>query len=71
MLGQVVYQDPSSSEITDDDVLGLVDEIAGSELGTEVREEPYVLWNDFANMFREGIRKPSIGNNRKPSKRAE
>mmetsp|Transcript_6601 Transcript_6601/g.6727 ORF Transcript_6601/g.6727 Transcript_6601/m.6727 type:complete len:219 (-) Transcript_6601:498-1154(-) len=56
VLGQVMFQDGSSNNVTDEDIIGLVDEIACSDKGLEDRTEPYILWNDFANLFRDGMR---------------
>jgi hypothetical protein len=51
-----MFQDGSSNNVTDEDIIGLVDEIACSDKGLEDRTEPYILWNDFANLFRDGMR---------------
>jgi hypothetical protein len=52
VLGQVVYQDPNSTAVSGEDVLGLVDEITCSPKGTENPKEPYISWLDFANLFK-------------------
>ena len=51
VLGHVVYQDPTSTAVSSDDVLGLVDEITCSPKGTENPKEPYISWLDFATLF--------------------
>lgn len=52
IMGQVMYQDNTSTLISDSDVLGLVDEVACSAKGTENPKDPYITWVDFANLFK-------------------
>jgi hypothetical protein len=52
VLGQVMFQDPTSAAVTDEDVLGLVNEIACSAKGTSDKKNPYITWTDFANLFK-------------------
>ena len=52
VLGQVMFQDPTSTAVTDEDVLSLVNEIACSAKGTSDAKNPYITWKDFSNLFK-------------------
>lgn len=51
ILGQVLYQDPTSTAISPADVLGLVDEVACSAKGADPAD-PHITWVDFSNLFK-------------------
>jgi Ca2+-binding EF-hand superfamily protein len=52
LLGSVLYHDPGSLDVTDDDVLGLVDEIATTAAGSEDINDPYITYEDFLSIFK-------------------
>ena len=52
VIGTVLYNDPNGHDVVDDDILGLVDEIATTFEGTEDVNEPYVNYNDYMELFK-------------------
>ena len=52
VLGMVLYNDPNAADVTDEDVLGLVDEIATTFEGTEDVNDPYVTYDDYLELFK-------------------